>query len=400
MTGLIAPAQVQALALNIAAAVSNTVTKSVTVTNAGDAIVVGVVNPSQTTAGSFAASAVSGLGCTWTRVANKTDTTAGSVDVWLGTGASAGGGTLTITTPGATDNVGAEIEEWSGVAGAAATAIAASQPAGTSGSSTSPSISPQAQNLGDLLWAQSLSVNTQTASPASPYTAEAGPTTSSAQKAGSAYWVASTMTANAATWTQTTGHWAVVAVVLFAAQPDGYAILNAPSSGINAAETTPQASPDYVDSIITAAVEVGTGVVAGGCVSPNTNSDFKFQMAAATDSFAGTQVSVAAVTAQSITTADATNPRRDLVYTTPTGVVVYVAGEARGRATDPDTTRGCVAHAVIEVPANATSLVSPPSSGQAYVNDKRHYDSAADRCDVPYYRVERLVAGPGRCEVS
>ncbi len=369
MSGLVAPSQVQVVALNVAAAVSSTVTKSVTVTNAGDDILVGIVNPSETTAGSFAASAVSGLGATWTRLGNTTDTTAGSVDVWLGVNASAGAGTLTITTPGATDSVGAAIEEWSGLPTIESVAFGASSSA--TGSSTHPAVSLQPQNLGDLLWVMSLSANTQTGSPASPYTTETGPTTSGSQKAGSAYWVASTMTANTAQWTQTTGHWAVVGVLLYAAQPDGYAILNTPTAAINAAETAPQASPDYVDSIITAAVELGTGVVSGGAVSPNTNSDFKFQMAAAVDSFAGSQVSVAAVTAQSITTADSTNPRRDLVYVTPAGTVVYAAGTPAAVPLIPMLPRGCVAHAVIEVPANATSLQWPPTSGQAYVNDKR-----------------------------
>lgn len=370
MTGLVAPAQVTVATRNVAAASGNSATQAITVATAGNSLIVGVVNTSQVTASTYGTTAVSGAGATWYRGPTIVDGTAGTVDVWFGDNASSGAQTITVTTPGATDSVGIQVEEWSGLSHTSVVLETASYATAT-GNSTTPSVSPAPANLGDLVWAMALSVNTQTASPAAPYTVETGPTNGGTQKSGVAYWVTSTMTANAASWTQTSAHWAVAAIVLRAAQPTGYGILNATGSVINAAATTPQASPDYVDAAITAASEIGTGVLSGCAVSPNTGSDFKFQVAAGTVMWGGSPITVNAVTAQSVTTSDATNPRRDLVYVDNAGTIHYVAGNAAPTPLIPLLPLTGIALATIEVPANANQVNWPANSSQAYVNDKR-----------------------------
>src|ERR1700752_1600171 len=218
MTGLLRPTWGQTGTLNVAAAVASTVTRNITVTNAGDILVLAIVNTSRTSSPSYAASGVSGAGATWLRGPAVTDTTAGTVEIWYGYGASSGAQTVTITTPGATDNVGCQLQEWQYL-DASTVALETASYVTATGNTTTPTVSPAAANLGDLVSVASLSANTQTANPASPYTTEAGPTTSGAQKAGVAYVVAGTVGANASSWTQTSGHWAGVAFVLRAQQP-------------------------------------------------------------------------------------------------------------------------------------------------------------------------------------
>jgi hypothetical protein len=191
------------------------------------------------------------------------------------------------------------------------------------------------------------------------------------QKNGIAYQVVGTIGAQAATWTTASSLWTTVGIILKAQNPPAYAILNATTAGANAGYTAPQSSPDYVDAVIAAQGPAGTGVLAGCAVSPNTGADFNFQVAAGTALFNWAPIAVGAVTAQAVTAANGSNPRRDLVYVQSNGTIVYVAGAAAAIPCIPTLPLNCIALAVIEVPTSATAMTYPGTSSTAYANDKR-----------------------------
>jgi hypothetical protein len=80
---------------------------------------------------------------------------------------------------------------------------------------------------------------------------------------------------------------------------------------------------------------------------------------------------VAAVGSLTVTTADTTNSRRDLVYVTSGGTVTYLAGTAAVIPDVPSLPSNAVGLAIIEVPANATQIDSTASVATGKVTDMR-----------------------------
>ena len=367
MTGPLVPTKVQTVTTNIAASTAS-IARTITVTNAGDTLVLSVVNTSVSSG--QAATAVSGAGATWTLANTDVRATSGAVDIWVGVNASSGSQTVTVTING-TSTAGCNLDEWQYL-DAATTIIATSQLNQATGSSVTPSVTMTPDNLNELVYVASSSANTQTASPGSPYSLLTGPTSSGNQVAGIAYWVTNTLTASAASWTQSSGAWTVTGVVLRAQQPTGYQIWNASTAQNNAGVLGQQAAPDYLDSVITALGFSDTGVQSGCAVGPNLGTDLKFQVSLGTILLNGAVATVAAVSGQVITAADATNPRKDLVYVDGGGTIHYLAGVANATPCLPlPPIFPFVALAEIDVPANATQLDTTTSTSQAHVTDKR-----------------------------
>jgi hypothetical protein len=359
------PAVVQSSVVAMTAAQA-TVAPTLAGVVAGNALALAVFDTSRTSG--YAATGVAGAGATWYRGPTEPCAT-GVVEWWYGVRGTGGSITVTATMTGS-DTAGAFLAECSGVAiePAIDTLVLATI---ATGSSVTPSITPIPTILDELILVASLAPSTETASPASPYTTYAGPLTGGAQRCGIASWVNTTLTGNAASWTCTTGVWAVAAIALKPLQPIGYEILNDSASGTNAAVFAPQASPDYVDSVITAAAAAGSGVLSGCEIAPNLGTDLKFQVGVGTVLLNWSPVAVAAATGTVITAASGANPRRDLVYVNYAGTVTYVAGTAAAVPCIPTLPQNCVALAVIDVPTSATVLDTSATTTIAHVIDKR-----------------------------
>lgn len=365
MAGQVQPAHVQsASAVNLTASTTS-MAPALTGVTAGDTLVL-AVSSTTLTSGYVATAVTDTNGATWVR-GPSLPSSAGAVEIWYGLNASAGTHTLTVTTNSGTN--GCLLDEFSGVATVQPVFdISVTHTA----SGTGPTASLTPSNVNELLYFATVSANTQTGSPSAPFTAEVGPTLAAAQRAGVAYVAANSLIgAYAPAWTQTTGVYAVVGIALKGASVPGDAIWNDTAAQGNPGILESQARADYFDSITDALAATGTGVLSGCAVSPNTASDFKFQTLAGTVMLNWSAITVAAVTAQSLTTADATNPRRDLVYVTQAGTVVYLAGTANATPSCPSLPANCVALAVIEVPANAATLDNGTSTSNAHVTDKR-----------------------------
>ena len=72
----------------------------------------------------------------------------------------------------------------------------------------------------------------------------------------------------------------------------------------------------------------------------------------------GTRYAPAAVASLAVTAADATNPRKDIVYLSSAGVVSYLAGTAAATPAAPATPAGGLLLAEISVAANQTTVVT------------------------------------------
>jgi hypothetical protein len=360
-----APTVVQSSTPVNVAASSATVAPTLAGVVAGNLLALWLVDTTRTSG--YAATGVAGGGATWYR-GPSLPSTAGVGEWWYGIGGTGGSITVTATMTGS-DTAGGLLFECSGCSAQPAIEYAASITATTTG--TNPTLSPQPVNLNDLILVGSLSANTQTGNPASPYATYAGPTTAGAQKAGCASWVTNTLTANAVTWTATSGVYVVCSLVLKASDPWGYSIENSPAAATNPGVLYEQSYPDWVDSVVTADAALGYGVLTGCAVSPNTGTDLKFQVSAGTALFGWGPLAVAAATAQAITAADGTNPRRDLVYVNFAGTVKYLAGAAAIVPCPPTLPAQAIALGFIDVPANATQLDVTNSTSQAHVIDKR-----------------------------
>lgn len=293
--------------------------------------------------------------------------TLGTTEIWYCLNAGAGTHTLTVATNSGTN--GCWLDEFSGVASIGPILDVS---AGNSVSSGTITVSLTPSNVNELLYFSTVSTSTQTASPGAPFTTEAGPTLAGAQVAGIAYVAPNNLvSAYAPTWTHTVGFFAAVGIALKGASAPGDVIFNDTAAQNNPAILETQARPDYFDSVIGALAETGTGVLSGCAVSPNTNADFNYQSAAGTVLLSWAKIAVSATTAQAVTAADATNPRRDLIYVTQGGVVTYVAGVANATPCPPTLPLNCVPLAIIDVPANATVLANGTNTANAYVTDKR-----------------------------
>jgi hypothetical protein len=126
-------------------------------------------------------------------------------------------------------------------------------------------------------------------------------------------------------------------------------------------------SPWYsTDIAILVAALAGTGVLTGCGVTAQGSPDMTLAVAAGSIQPAAGAASVAVTAGNvTITTADGTNPRIDLVSASATGTKTVTAGTAAASPKPPDLPSGHVALAMVDVPASDTAI----SSGQ--ITDKR-----------------------------
>ncbi len=127
-------------------------------------------------------------------------------------------------------------------------------------------------------------------------------------------------------------------------------------------------------SILTAGLN-GVGVVSGCGVTAQGSPDMTVAIAAGSIRVAsGTQVAVASGNG-TITTADATNPRIDLVSSSDAGTKTVTAGTAAAAPKPPDLPSGHIALAMVYVPANDTTIATNQ------ITDKRVILPADDELD-------------------
>lgn len=108
----------------------------------------------------------------------------------------------------------------------------------------------------------------------------------------------------------------------------------------------------------------GDGVVSGCAVTAQGTPDMTVAVAAGTVRLAGVYVAVAAGNV-TITTANATNPRIDLIVVNSSGTKSATAGTAAANPKAPDIPASSVLLAMVYVPANQTSITS------GLITDKR-----------------------------
>jgi len=130
------------------------------------------------------------------------------------------------------------------------------------------------------------------------------------------------------------------------------------------AEDVSQAQPDSVDFAIMVAAFAGTGVVSGCAVTAQGTPNMTVAVAAGTVAVGGTQAAVTAGNV-TITTANATNPRFDLIVANNAGALSAVAGTAAAAPVFPAIPANSVVLAAVRVPAGAASINTPK------ITDKR-----------------------------
>jgi hypothetical protein len=118
-----------------------------------------------------------------------------------------------------------------------------------------------------------------------------------------------------------------------------------------------QAEPDKVDIDILVAGYAGSGVVSGCAVTAQGSPDMTVAVAVGVVRVAGAN---AAVTAGNVTigTADATNPRIDLITVNNSGTKACTAGTAAAEPVFPAIPASSVVLAAVYVPANDTTIAS------------------------------------------
>lgn len=109
----------------------------------------------------------------------------------------------------------------------------------------------------------------------------------------------------------------------------------------------------------------GSGVYTGGAVTIQGSPDMTLAVAAGTAIFGGTPITIGAGNV-TITSADSTNPRMDLVVINTSGTKSVSAGTAATNPFPPGVPANSLVLAMVYVPAGATAI-----SNQAQVIDKR-----------------------------
>lgn len=126
-----------------------------------------------------------------------------------------------------------------------------------------------------------------------------------------------------------------------------------------------QASPDAVDFSILIAADAGIGVVSGLAVTPNNSGvSLNVNIAVGVVLINTLQYAIAAVTNLTISAADGTNPRFDLIVCSST-TISRVGGTAAANPVFPALPANSAALAVVYIPAAATSITA------ANIVDKR-----------------------------
>lgn len=140
----------------------------------------------------------------------------------------------------------------------------------------------------------------------------------------------------------------------------GFTIYNDLAATTNAAPLSePQARPDKVDIDVLAAGDNGSTVQTGCAVTPHSSgASLNIDVAAGTVMLAGAVLAVSAQANKTIAAADATNPRRDLITINSSGTVIVTSGTAAATPCLPSIPATSVVIAVVDVPANATSITA------------------------------------------
>jgi hypothetical protein len=118
---------------------------------------------------------------------------------------------------------------------------------------------------------------------------------------------------------------------------------------------SPQSAPDSVDFDIMAAARDGTGVLSGCAVTAQGAPNMTVAVAAGVAATQGREIGVVGANG-TITAADVTNPRFDLVVISSAGVLTVRAGTAAAAPVFPTPTAGDVVLASVYVTANATVI--------------------------------------------
>ena len=121
------------------------------------------------------------------------------------------------------------------------------------------------------------------------------------------------------------------------------------------AGTSRQSEVDAQDIAVLVAAYNGTGVVAGGAVTSNSN--MTVAVAAGTVMIAGTHYAISAGNA-TIATADSSNPRFDLISINTSGALVVTAGTAAANPVFPALPSTTATLAAVHVPAGDTAIAT------------------------------------------
>ncbi|MFO0773703.1 MAG: hypothetical protein U0172_03445 [Nitrospiraceae bacterium] len=141
-----------------------------------------------------------------------------------------------------------------------------------------------------------------------------------------------------------------------------------------------QAIPDKVDLDILAAGARGDGVLSGAAVTAQGSPDMTLAVAAGVVKIGDKLASVSAGNV-TITTANATNPRFDLVVVNDAGTKSVTAGTAAANPAYPAIPSTSVVLAAVYVPANDTAIQSNQ------IVDKRVLQPSVHRASVLAYHL-------------
>ena len=130
------------------------------------------------------------------------------------------------------------------------------------------------------------------------------------------------------------------------------------------AGTSSQAEVDAVDFGILVAAYNGTGVVTGGAVTAQGTPDMTVAVAAGTVLINGLHYTISAGNG-TISTADSSNPRFDLITINTSGAIVVTAGTAASNPVFPAIPADDAVLAAVHVPAGDTAIAT------AQITDKR-----------------------------
>lgn len=126
-----------------------------------------------------------------------------------------------------------------------------------------------------------------------------------------------------------------------------------------------QAEPDTVDFEILLLAYQDTGVVSGCAVTESTPNAHTVDIASGTCLLGGAGISVSTQDDKSVTTADVTNPRIDLISINTSGTAVVTAGTAAAQPVAPAIPANSIPLAYLYVPANWGNF------DDQMINDKR-----------------------------
>lgn len=157
--------------------------------------------------------------------------------------------------------------------------------------------------------------------------------------------------------------------------------------GEEALKTKAPKTKEAINELVQDLLEsTGYGVVSGGVVTAQSTPNMTVQATGCTLKTAtGARQVVAANAALVITTADTTNPRKDIVYVDSVGVIQYLQGTAAASPTAPTTPTGGSLLAEIYVAANATTITN------ANITDKRKILISTDWLNAQLSDIEQKV---------